>query len=192
MGKIRQITSTCVRDEAELTQEQIEEIVREEFPGEARLYLEMDDQVLLGRYDRGTWQVRTDGQGIQNAFPWENVQKVIIFDEEQELRLVRRGLHFCGRLRRDVACGSPVYVMDEEQKMWGEGQRADEAWSVLKSSRGASIWVPEVLGRDGGAMGLRVRKYFEFPDATEKRGLVSQIDERLLGFCPWPDNRGCV
>ena len=52
MGKIRQITSTCVRDEAELTQEQIEEIVREEFPGEARLYLEMDDQVLLGRYDR--------------------------------------------------------------------------------------------------------------------------------------------
>ena len=152
----------------------------------------MDDQVLLGRYDRGTWQVRTDGQGIQNAFPWENVQKMIIFDEEQELRLVRRGLHFCGRLRRDGVCNSPVYVIDEEQKMWGEGQGADEAWSVLKSSRGASIWVPEVLGRDGGAMGLRVRKYFEFPAATEKRGLVSQIDERLLGFCPWPDNRGCV
>ena len=106
--------------------------------------------------------------------------------------MVRRGLHFCGRLRRDGICNSLAYVMDEEQKMWGEGQRADEALSVLKSSRGASIWVPEVLGRVGGAIGLRVRKYYEFPDATEKRGLVSQIDERLLGFCPWPDNRGCV
>ncbi|EEG55403.1 hypothetical protein CLOSTASPAR_02511 [[Clostridium] asparagiforme DSM 15981] len=123
-----------MRDEAELTQEQIEEIVREEFPGEAGLYLEMDDQVLLGRYDRGTWQVRTDGQGIQNAFLWENVQKMIIFDEEQELRLVRRGLHFCGRLRRDGICNSLAYVMDEEQKMWGEGQRADEAWACLSQA----------------------------------------------------------
>lgn len=192
MGKIQKITSTCKRYETELPQKQAGEIVKQKFPGEAKLYLEMDDQVLLGLYDRGVWRVRPDGQGIWDSFPWEHVQKLVIFNEEQELRLVRRGQYFLGRLRRDEACGSQAYVMDEEQKMWGEGQRADEAWSVLRSSRGASVWVPVVLGIDGGAIGLRVRKYFEFPNATEKRGLVAQIDERLLGFCPWPNHRGCV
>ena len=95
MGKIQKITSTCKRYETELPQKQAGEIVKQEFPGEAKLYLEMDDQVLLGLYDRGVWRVRPDGQGIWDSFPWEHVQKLVIFNEEQELRLVRRGLHFC-------------------------------------------------------------------------------------------------
>ena len=195
MGRIRNITSMCESWDGNLTQQQIEERIAQSFPKSAYVYLEMDDSVALGVYRNGTYEMRLGASAVWREIPWEYVQRLMIFDESQELRLFRRDRHFNGRLRRDCPCDAAVCAADEVQKLRGEvrehGPKA-AGWSRLSSRRGNSIWIPMALSAGSQCAGLQIRKYFEFPDATEGRGLIVQIDERIVGLGPWPQCEGSV
>ncbi|WP_343208485.1 type III-D CRISPR-associated protein Csx19 [Anaerolentibacter hominis] len=172
-----------------------EQKIKEYFTDEALLYLELDDKVMLGRYDKGKYHFYNKGFDKLEEMS-ESLQRIILFTEQQELRLYRVKDQFYGRLRKDCPEGNEIFAVDEEQKIWGSIQQVEKKWNMLRSRRGSTIWVPvfseneagkEKVGKD---MGIQVRKYFEFPDATEERGLVIQVDERMVGIYPWPHEEG--
>lgn len=222
MGEIWEIESENKKWGEKMTCQDAEQRIKDSFQDQAYLYLELDNKVLLGRYEGGEFQfygsplddgcVPSSHKEAQSkpamragewSSPtlgrmWESIQRVIVFTKEQELRLCRTQAWFYGRLRRDCPCGHTVSVIDEEQKIWGSIQQGTGKWHMVESRRGSRIWVPaepEVSGkgnRKGKSMGVLVRKYFEFPDATEGRGLAVQIDERMVGIYPWIDEEGSV
>lgn len=221
MREIRKITSKKEIWDEEMFRD-TEQKIKAFFKDTAYLYLELDDKVLLGLYEghrfcfygdvfedekklvsyekkvTGTVAVSKEWSSESLGEIWDWVQRFILFNGEQELRLYRNGDCFHGRLRRDIPCDDMIFVTDEEQKIWGSIVQVEENWNQVQSLRGSSIWVPSVSGnrdgkkRIGKSVGVQVRSYFDFPDAAEGRGLVIQADERMMGICPWPGEEGSV
>lgn len=188
MGKIRTIVSNQknIRKRAHEIAEEIECL----FPCQAYLYVIMDDEVALGLYENGRFQIRLASGKRLWSVPWEYVREIAVFCKNQELRLRCFGDEYRGRLRVDAAKqGENTYIMDEAQKLWGTTKEEEEGWSLLSSHRGTRIWMPAVFHRRETVektAGIFVRRYMDFPDASENRGLIRCEDERFLEFCPWP------
>lgn len=195
MGKIRTIIS-----KQEPIKRKVHEIagdVESLFSDKAYLYVIMDDEVALGVYENSVFQIRLASGEILFSIPWEYVKEIVVFCKSQELRLRRFGDEFRGRLRVDgTEDGQETYVMYEVEKLWGETKTKSDGWSMLSSLRGSTIWVPMIIGgsdkvEDAEKMiGIQVCRYMDFPDASEKRGLIHRKDERFLEFCPWPQEGG--
>lgn len=192
MGKIRTIVSNQknIRMKAHEIAGEVECV----FPSKAYLYVIMDDEVALGLYENGTFQIRLASGKRMWSIPWEYVREIAIFSENQELKLCCFGDEYRGRLRVDDAKqGQNMYIMDEAQKLWGTIREESEGWSLLSSLRGTKIWVPVIFNNHEKVektIGILVRRYMDFPDASEKRGLIHCEDERFLEFCPWPQEGG--
>lgn len=175
--------------------------------------------VALGRYENGVFTIRFGKEEMQSneevrypleEFPWEYLQEVRLFDKTREVRLRRDGSRFVGRVIKDEIADKrsvsdePVYCTDEVQKLWGEVKLSDQGWCLLESKRGTRIWVPVDLNvsRNDKWLGIRVRKYFSFPDLIQELGfcnggdnnsefdgikeMVHYQDERFVELCWWP------
>lgn len=159
----------------------------------AYVYIVMTDGVALGKYTTDKFEIRTRDGVTLNTIPWENVQELAVFDDSKELR-IRKGLTGAGRLSSrllsDKEGSGELYVMDEVQKLWGSIEASENGWTKLSSARGSRIWVPKIFcsgDREEKIVGLKVRKYLDFPKATENQGLTRQEDERFVGFCGWSE-----
>ena len=112
------------------------------------------------------------------------------FNQCQELRLRHVQNRFCGRYCVDEDdAGLEIYFMDEVQKLWGNVELEEDGYYLLTSLRGSRLWVPVISdgqSRIHKQMGIRVRSYMDFPQASERKGLFWKKDERFLGICPWP------
>lgn len=192
MGKIRSIVSNQknIRKKAHEIEGEIESL----FPCKAYLYVIMDDEVALGLYENSTFQIRLSSGKRLWLIPWEYVREIAVFCENQELRLRCFGDEYRGRLRVDGGKqGANTYIMDEAQKLWGTTREESEGWSLLSSLRGSRIWVPVIFNNCENVektVGILVRRYLDFPDASEKCGLIHCEDERFLEFCSWPQEGG--
>lgn len=219
MGKVQTIVSSqeMVRMKAHEIAGEVERL----FSNQAYLYVIMDDEVALGLYENGVFQIRLASDKRLMSIPWEYVREIAVFSENQELRLRCCGDEFRGRYRVDDAKQEQkTYIMDETQKLWGTMAGEFAGWSLLASLRGTRFWVPFPLGdsekaekakntkkaksadnaekaekvekteKVEKAIGILVRRYMDFPDASEKVGLIHREDERFRGFCLWPQEGG--
>ena len=190
-----------------------------------------ENGVFTIRFGKEEMQSNEEVRYPLEKFPWEYLQEVRLFDETREVRLRRDGSRFAGRviqddlndkvdgsvenIERDTVKDTkkeagndtwkePVYCTDEVQKLWGEVKHSDQGWCLLESKRGTRIWVPVDfnVSRNDKWLGIRVRKYFSFPDLIQELGfcnggdnnsgfdgikeMVHYQDERFVELCWWP------
>lgn len=172
-------------------------LVEETMHGAADVYAVLEYAVAFGRYEAGAIALAladdAAGLGRLAPLPLPYVRELRIFQEARELRIVRSKDGFRWRLRQDFAVeaeqGQEIHVLDEVHKIWGASERSEmidaSPWSLLTSQRGSAIWAPGDY-KPHGEVGLRIRNYIEFARAEAGNGIVHFVDERLLGFAPWP------
>lgn len=173
-------------------------LAEEFFCAAADVYAVLEYAVAFGRYADGAIRLALAGEdGMPEklqSLPLSYAREIRVFCENCELRIVRSGESFCWRLRRDYVeqtQGQELHVLDETHKIWGASKQSKivdtSPWSFLTSRRGSAIWVPSSYG-EHAEVGLRIRNYIEFASAKKENGIVHFVDERLLGFSPWPND----
>lgn len=181
----------CQVDTGSDRKEKLTERIVEYFKDQAYVYAVLDYAVGLGIYENGEFSLRLDQDSIEKELPFEFLKELMVFDKNQELRAVRSGDLYLWRFRRDTEKESydqepELYCKDEVYKIWGNVRTSSgsDGWTLLQSKRGSQIYLPGAS--TGKEKGLCIRRYIQFPDATEGNGLIKFVDERLCGFCDWP------
>ncbi|MSS63638.1 type III-D CRISPR-associated protein Csx19 [Velocimicrobium porci] len=200
MPELKELEQITVEIKKDIKPEQCICEVRNKFNKEAYLYAVLEYGVALGKYKNELYIGLYDvGKQHSQKLPMEYVREFRVFDEEKELRFVRMKDNFIMRYCLDVDRFSNrkkeiIYYFDEKQKIFGSVKNElalikhdKEKWSILESKRGSKIVVPFQLKREE-ELGLMIRYYVQFPDATDEVGLVNVVDERLLKICDWEEN----
>ncbi|MGP8313261.1 CRISPR-associated protein Csx19 [Enterocloster aldenensis] len=188
MSRVQKIISKT--EKININKEEIAGEVKRFFHERSYLYVVMDYGVGMGLYENGDFQIRMESEKKFVPIPWEYVQELAVFNQCQELRLRHVQNRFCGRYCVDEDdAGLEIYFMDEVQKLWGNVELEEDGYYLLTSLRGSRLWVPVISDGQGWIhkqMGIRVRSYMDFPQASERKGLFWKKDERFLGICSWP------
>ena len=188
----------------------VKKLFTDKFTDKVWLYAVMDDAVVFGIYENGSFMIHPHNAVDLVPLEWDYIQELRIFNRTGELRLVPLEGQWVGRYRgclNDAEITSKShskgdsktvsksqqeynvdeYDVDEYQKIWGEVKRSQTVgstcWSQLRSERGTCIWIPVEMERQQKAA-IRVRKFMRIPKADDKE-LVYQTDIRMVDFCRW-------
>ena len=164
---------TCQRREDLSCCLKTEDIIKEiadAFTGAASVVLWQMDAVRWGRWQSGQLTM-ADGEPLEAVY----LQEIRVFDEQEELHLVRQGNRFSGRLVQDGAGEACSYV-DSLARLWGERTAAADGFVQLQDkARKLLLTVP--CTEEAACYGLVTRNYIGY---AEKTGQAGYTDYRFV------------
>lgn len=157
--------------------DQLIQFVSGQFPSNGLVVAYLDYQVLVGKFQPGEFIFYWPEQ-----FQPRYMQRVRIFNENQELLIWRRSAwQYQYRFRQDEA-GAEKPVVDAEQVLWGTAAKdLDHGWSYLFEERGTQLVVPLAnlqLEQKQHRVKIKTRNYIGF----NEMGQAGYEDCRFIGL----------
>lgn len=148
----------------------------------------LDYAVFIGRY-----QYKNNGFEFYNgnSLDAQYLQRLRIFNKDEEFLLWRSGNGFKGRYRKDEA-GDEVDVVDAKQVLFGtEAKDLQNDFSRITETRGTEIILPfkklDVKDKtEGKRVFIQTRSYIGYNEACQ----ATYIDCRFMGF--WNDGKELI
>ncbi len=142
----------------------------------------LDYTVLLGRYRNSAFEF-VDSHSLDTNFKY--VQRLRIFNKDEELLIWRSENGFKGRYRRDYE-GDEMDVVDAEQVLFGtDADDLKNRFTKLFEKRGTEIILPfpfvELDVKDkteGKRIFIQTRNYIDYNKACQ----ATYVDCRFMGF----------
>lgn len=154
-----------------LGKEELEALLRDVMAADATLVIWQMQGIVWGKWQDGALSL-APGEEIAPEF-WQELR---VFNEAEELHLLRGAGGFAGRYRRDEGETGPDAYIDSFSRFWGERKSAGNGYvALVDSARKLRLVVPA----EGGARwyGLATRNYV---GSDEETGLSGYIDYRFV------------
>jgi CRISPR-associated protein (TIGR03984 family) len=146
----------------------------------------LDYKVLIGRYINGALSFYNNDE-IELKY----VQRIRIFNENEELLIWRSEGKFKGRHRLDNGKGNVTWAVDNWQVLFGtDAEKLNEEYTLIKEERGTEIIlpVPNIFmdpKKKKNRVKIKTRNYIDFIEETHQ---ATYVDCRLVEFTFGEDN----
>ncbi len=158
--------------------ESLETFVSQQIPCKSFAVAYLDNEVLVGRFNGNTFDFYR-----KKTIDPKYLQKLRVFNENQELLLWRSSEALKGRLRTDTE-GGDVYVADAEQAIFGTRAKPLDGYTLIREDRGTALALPfsELIKLNEGTkenrVFLKTRNYIGYNEAYQ----ATYVDCRFVGF----------
>jgi len=158
--------------------------IKEYINSESFVVAYLDYKVIIGTYKNGNFNFYNDEQ-----IDLESIQRIRIFNEDEELMLWRSDGLLKGRLRKDNV-GLKCCIVDNNQILFGTRTESLNGYTLLKEDRGTEIIIPfQNFVMDEKIKGDRVkittRNYVDFNEIHQ----ATYVDCRFIGFTFGEENK---
>lgn len=162
--------------------EELQNRVKEYFPGESSIVSYLDYKVLIGKVTKEGTELY-QGETFDPKF----LAKMRVFDDQKELLLWREDEYrFSGRMRIDAE-GDKEYLIEAKQLLWGSAKVEKDGWVLLSEARGTKIHLPYRLENLANKLlAIKTRNYIGYNEL----GQAGYIDCRFVCFCEGGADRG--
>jgi CRISPR-associated protein (TIGR03984 family) len=136
----------------------------------------LDQRVLVGRYSNSTFSFY-DGQKLEKEF----IQRLRIFNRDEEFMIWRSGGTLKGRYRKDNTGNKKSWVVDNDQVLFGTKAYEFEGYIKLTEDRGTEIILPFTnlsIDDKKNRMKIKTRNYIGYSESH----LATYIDSRFIEF----------
>jgi CRISPR-associated protein (TIGR03984 family) len=158
--------------------ESLETFVSQQIPCKSFAVAYLDNEVLVGRFNGNTFDFYR-----KKTIDPKYLQKLRVFNENQELLLWRSSEGLKGRLRTDTG-GDDVCVADAEQALFGTRAETLNGYTIIREDRGTELALPfpELIKLNDGTkrnrVFLKTRNYIDYNEAHQ----ATYVDCRFAGF----------
>lgn len=135
----------------------------------------LDYKVLVGKYTNGKFSFYKDEQ-----IDIEYIQRMRVFNKNEELLLWRSERKLKGRLRKDNE-GSKISAVDNDQVLFGTEAKALGNYTLLKEERGTEIIIPFTniaVNPTKDRVKIKTRNYVGYNEIHQ----ATYIDSRFVEF----------
>jgi len=134
--------------------------------------LYMDYEVRIGEFEKGNFRFFHE-----DAFDPKFLQRLRIFNKDEELHIWRSGKKLFGRLRKDGK-GDETPVVEADQVLFGTLAEPQNGWTRLSEKRGTALIIPGKFDADENTkrVAIRTRNYIGY---MEYKGF-RKVSEAML------------
>jgi len=153
----------------------LEKVISEKIKTPSFAVAFMDYKVLTGRYDRGTFHFYNN-ESLEAKY----LQKLRVFNSNEELLMWSSGGGFKGRHRRDDA-GEETYAVDAEQVLFGTDFEKYNDFTRIFEERGTELFLPFnniSVNENRKRVFIKTRNYIKYNKANQ----ATYTDCRFIVF----------
>jgi len=138
--------------------ENLFDAAKEHIQKKSSVVLYLDYEVKIGEFENGSFRFFNE-----DSFDPKYVQRLRIFNKDEELYIWRSGDKIFGRLRKDGE-GEETTIVDVNQVLFGTKAVHENGWTRLWEERGTFLIIPGEFEADEHKkrVALRTRNYIEY------------------------------